>query len=53
MDFDGDDAVARRVQAFGKRIAESKANDLYFYNQPIEELRGGAASTNDGGAIAR
>ena len=23
-------------------VSDAKANDLYFYNQPIEELRGGA-----------
>jgi 8-amino-7-oxononanoate synthase len=42
MDFNQDDAVARRIQAFAERVSMAKANDLYFYNQPIEEIRGGA-----------
>jgi glycine C-acetyltransferase len=42
MDFNKDDAVARRIQAFTERISRYKANDMYFYNQPIEEIRGGA-----------
>ena len=42
MDFNTDDSVSRRVKAFTERVAMLKANDLYFYNQPIEELRGGA-----------
>jgi 8-amino-7-oxononanoate synthase len=42
MAFDGNDAVARRIQASSERIAAGKANDLYFYNQPIEEILGGA-----------
>jgi glycine C-acetyltransferase len=42
MDFNGDDAVARRIQAFAERLSAGRANDQYFYNQPIEELRGGA-----------
>jgi 8-amino-7-oxononanoate synthase len=37
-----DDAVMRRIQAMNDRINELKENDLYFYNQPIEEIRGGA-----------
>lgn len=42
MRFVGDDAIARRVQAFAARLAAAKANDLYFYNQAVQELRGGA-----------
>ncbi|HTP01945.1 MAG TPA: aminotransferase class I/II-fold pyridoxal phosphate-dependent enzyme [Anaerolineales bacterium] len=42
MRFDGNDAVARRVQAVWERIAQGKADDLYFYNQPVEEILGGA-----------
>ncbi len=42
MDFNTDDAVARRVKVFTERVAAAKASDLYFYNQPVEELRGGA-----------
>ncbi len=36
------DSVMRRVQAINDRVKWGKDNDLYFYNQPIEELRGGA-----------
>jgi len=42
MDFNQDDAVARRVQLFAQRLRLAKEKDSYFYNQPIEELRGGA-----------
>jgi glycine C-acetyltransferase len=37
-----DDAVMRRVRAINDRVNMLKQNDLYFYNQPITELRGGA-----------
>ena len=33
-----DDAVTRRVKAITERVAHVKANDLYFYNQPVEEI---------------
>ncbi len=43
MDFNtNDDAVTRRIQVFTDRFALLNENDLYFYNQPIEEIRGGA-----------
>ena len=42
MEFNIDDSVSRRIKAFTDRVAMLKANDLYFYNQPIEEIRGGA-----------
>jgi 8-amino-7-oxononanoate synthase len=42
MKFTGDDAVARRVQAFAARLGAGRANDHYFYNQAIQELRGGS-----------
>jgi 8-amino-7-oxononanoate synthase len=42
MDFRRDDAIARRVQAFAARFSQARANDLYFYNQPVQELRGGS-----------
>ena len=42
MNFDREDAVRRRIEAFAERVASAKASDLYFYNQPIEELRGGS-----------
>ncbi len=37
-----DDAVARRIRAMTQRVQELQSRDLYFYNQPIHELRGGA-----------
>ncbi len=42
MDFGGDDAIARRVQAFAGRLQQARGEDLYFYNQPVQELRGGS-----------
>ena len=37
-----DDAVLRRIQAMNERVRGLQENDLYFYNQPIEEIHGGA-----------
>jgi len=37
-----DDAVTHRIHAIVDRVSKAKANDLYYYNQPIEELRGDA-----------
>jgi glycine C-acetyltransferase len=42
MEFNSDDAVSRRIKVFTERISKGKEDDMYFYNQPIEELRGGA-----------
>ncbi len=43
MDFDNtNDSVTRRVKAFTDRIDAAKANDLYYYNQPVEEILSGA-----------
>jgi 8-amino-7-oxononanoate synthase len=36
------DAVLERVQAMTNRVTDVKAADLYYYNQPIEELHGGS-----------
>src|SRR5688572_2883332 len=36
-----DDKITARIRAYRERVEEAKANDLYFYNQPIEELAGG------------
>ena len=33
-----DDAVIRRIRAITDRVAHVKENDLYFYNQPVEEI---------------
>lgn len=43
MDFHNtDDAVTRRIKAMTDRVQYLKSNDLYFYNQPVEEMMGGA-----------
>ena len=43
MDFSNtDDSVIRRIRAITDRVSLAKENDLYFYNQAVEELRGGA-----------
>jgi glycine C-acetyltransferase len=36
-----DDAVIRRVRAINDRLDYLVANDLYYFNQPVSELRGG------------
>ncbi len=43
-----DDAVARRIRAMVERVSYLKANDLYFYNLPATDLRGGARSVVNG-----
>jgi 8-amino-7-oxononanoate synthase len=42
MDLMIDNAVTRRIKVLTERITLGKQNDLYFYNQPIEEILGGA-----------
>jgi 8-amino-7-oxononanoate synthase len=37
-----DDAIARRIQAMNNRIKEIQKADLYYYNQPVSELKWGA-----------
>ena len=37
-----DDAVTRRIGFFTERVMKMRQNDLYFYNQPIEEIKGGS-----------
>jgi glycine C-acetyltransferase len=37
-----DDAVTRRIKYFTDRERMLRENDLYFYNQPVDEMRGGA-----------
>ncbi len=36
------DAVMQRVRAMNERVASYKQEGLYFYNQPVTELRGGS-----------
>lgn len=39
MDFNNtNDSVTRRIKAMTDRITMLKENDLYFYNQPVQEL---------------
>ncbi|MCJ7723482.1 MAG: aminotransferase class I/II-fold pyridoxal phosphate-dependent enzyme [Anaerolineales bacterium] len=43
MDFNNsNDAVTNRIRAIVERVNELKTQDLYFYNQAVSELRGGA-----------
>ncbi len=43
MDFQNqNDNVIQRIHAISKRLETLKEHDLYFYNQPISEMRGGA-----------
>jgi len=42
------DTVTRRFRAISDRVNWAKDRDLYFYNQPITELRGGARVLVDG-----
>ncbi len=42
MNLNDHDAVQRRINAFSEREVLLKSNDLYFYNQPAEEILGGA-----------
>ncbi|MFL7894053.1 MAG: aminotransferase class I/II-fold pyridoxal phosphate-dependent enzyme [Anaerolineales bacterium] len=43
MDFDTkDDIVVSRVKAITERLERLSQEGLYFYNQPVTELRGGA-----------
>ena len=37
-----DDAVTRRIRFFTEREDCLRGKDLYFYNQPVEEIRGGS-----------
>lgn len=37
-----DDAVTRRIGFFTERERMLRQNDLYFYNQPVAELKGGS-----------
>jgi 8-amino-7-oxononanoate synthase len=43
-----DDAVNRRIQAMVDRVNQAQDEKLYFYNQPIAELRGGGRALVNG-----
>jgi 8-amino-7-oxononanoate synthase len=43
MDFENqEDIIVGRVKAITERLERLYESDLYFYNQPVSELRGGA-----------
>jgi 8-amino-7-oxononanoate synthase len=43
MDFTrADDSVMQRIRAMNKRVDEGQQAGLYYYNQPVSELHGGA-----------
>jgi 8-amino-7-oxononanoate synthase len=43
MNFDNlDDSIMQRVRAMNERVQSAQDQDLYYYNQPITELLGGA-----------
>jgi glycine C-acetyltransferase len=37
-----DDAISRRIVAMNQRVSDAKNANLYYYNQVVSELRGGA-----------
>lgn len=37
-----DDAIAQRIHILNKRVEDMRKGDLYFYNLPVAEMRGGA-----------
>ena len=39
---EANDAIARRIRAMNHRVADIRQADMYFYNQPVSELYGGA-----------
>ncbi|MEI7846197.1 MAG: aminotransferase class I/II-fold pyridoxal phosphate-dependent enzyme [Chloroflexota bacterium] len=42
MDFHGDDGITRRMAILQQRVKYARDNDLYFYNQPVQEVLGGS-----------
>ena len=48
MDQHASDAIQLRIDAMCDRVEKLKEQDLYFYNQPVRELRGGARVLVDG-----
>jgi len=41
-DQSNEDAIQRRIRAMNERVSSIRLADMYFYNQPVAELRGGA-----------
>lgn len=42
MDFTRDDGITRRMAILAERVKKMKDHDLYFYNQPVQEVLGGS-----------
>jgi glycine C-acetyltransferase len=42
MDFQNDDSLTRRMAVLEQRVKTMREHDFYFYNQPVQEIRGGA-----------
>ncbi len=40
--FKAEDSIAQRIRAMNKRVFETQQADLYYYNQPVSELKGGS-----------
>ena len=47
-----DDTIMHRIRAMTQRVAEIRSADLYYYNQPISELRGGSKVLVNGREMA-
>lgn len=43
-----DDAVTRRIRAMVSRVEDAQERNLYFYNMPVSELRGGGRALVNG-----
>ncbi len=43
-----EDSITQRIQAMSRRGEDLRAKDLYFYNQPVAELHGGARALVNG-----
>lgn len=42
MENQVEDTIMQRVRFMNERVANARADDLYYYNQPVAEMRGGA-----------
>jgi 8-amino-7-oxononanoate synthase len=52
MEHLNEDGIKRRIAVMTQRVAETKTADLYYYNQPISEIRGGAKVLVNGREMA-
>ncbi len=48
MDFDWQDSVTFRMDLINNRVEDIRSKGLYFYNRPIQEIRGGGRVLVDG-----